>query len=153
MCVWERENKTRREKKVPYMATMLPSNRFCLQPNFPWHTLNSECNTASLHVCASLWVGMFEQVSAHFTELTKCNWFGWEQDSVAMAYSKPVTTNTHPPSVNYCMTDSTAFTQLWEDKMCPLKHSPYQKPWANVILFVTTAQVQLLWLLISWLTV
>lgn len=50
------------------------------------------------------------------------------------------------------MTDYKAFTQLRVDKMCPLKHSPYQKPQASDVTFVTTAQVQLLRLLISWVS-
>lgn len=129
------------------MATMSPSNRLCLQPNFPWHTLNSECNTASLRMCASLC--MFEQVSAHFSERTKCNWFAgsWQRGPGCL---KPGTTNTHPPAVNYCMTDIRAITQQQEDKTCWVKTQPLSQ--TSVILFVTTAQVQLLRVLTSWVS-
>lgn len=82
------------------MAKTSPSNRLCLQPNFPWHTLNSECKTASLQVCVCLWVCMFEQVSVHVTARTKCTGLtgSWQH---GRSFLKPITTKTHTPSLYY----------------------------------------------------
>lgn len=67
-CRSERENKTRRKKKVPYMANTSPSNQLCLQPNFPWHTLNSECKCGiAARVCVSgyVWASICSRHRVH----------------------------------------------------------------------------------------
>lgn len=92
---------------------------------------------------------MCEQVSAHVTEYVNVR-FGrglkaWPR------HLNAATTNTHPQSNDCNKLES--FYSTTRGQKVPIKSSSYQKPQASVILFVTATQVQLLRLLISWLSV
>lgn len=74
--------KRRRKKMVPYMENKSPSNWLCLQPNFPWHALNSECKAACVFERESEWVRASEYACLSKYLLTpecaKCTWSDWE---------------------------------------------------------------------------
>lgn len=53
------EDEKEKKKIVPYMENKSPSNWLCLQPNFPWHALNSECKAA----CVWEWASESERAS------------------------------------------------------------------------------------------
>lgn len=93
------------------MAKTLPSNRLSLQPNFPWHTMNSECKTASLCVCVCVCV----RACANKYLLTSPH-----EENVRFVCELTARPHTLPLSINYNKQKRFPHSCTY-DKTCPLK--------------------------------
>jgi len=128
VCVCVRKNKTRGERKKYHIwqpRRLATGSGF--SPIFhdtrtePWMQHGIAVRVC---VCVSLWECMFEQVSAHFTEWAKCNWFVW---------AAAVTTDTRPHPLDYGMTgEKIHFSRQREDTMFPFKTQPWAEKRSHV---------------------